>query len=61
MASCATCGKTILFGGARAGPLRFCNSRCKKAGGAAAELVESIPEDVIEEEVAAIHAGDCPR
>ena len=60
MAACATCRKTILFGGVAQDGRRFCNKQCATKG-AVLRLAESIPQEVVAREVAAIHLGACPR
>lgn len=60
MAKCAYCNSTILFGGARDGDLRFCNSLCLK-NGVAVRLAKRIPDEMIQGEVEAIHHGPCPQ
>jgi len=60
MATCAYCGKTILFGGVQQGELRFCSAICHDAGHilvAAATVPESAAQNLARE----IHSGVCPR
>ena len=59
MASCANCGQAILFGGVKHGTLRFCNQRCYNAA-KHLHLEVDVPEDELEELLAAFHEGDCP-
>src|SRR5712692_9519771 len=60
MASCAYCGTTILFGGARQGELRFCNSKCQSKGGVLS-VAARVPEGAAQNLALQIHAGLCPR
>jgi hypothetical protein len=60
MASCATCNKTILFGGTRRGTERFCSEACSTAG-AGARLAAQIPASVVQQQVWQVHQGNCPR
>lgn len=60
MASCASCGQTILFGGLTDGPYRFCKEACRANSGAL-QIAAQIPDDVIEEQAREIHQGACPR
>ena len=60
MATCDQCGTMILFGGVKAGGARFCNARCHRA---AAQMAAQnlIPAGVVEEHLARLHQGPCPR
>jgi hypothetical protein len=60
MATCDSCGTTILFGGVKQGDLRFCNATCQSNGHllAAAELV---PDDVALEFARQMHQSNCPK
>ena len=60
MASCATCGSTIVFSGVRDGELRFCNDECQ-AQAYLFEIAARIPEEEIRRQVETIHAGPYPR
>jgi len=60
MASCATCGTTILFGGKRLGDLRFCSDKCVVQGQYLA-VAAQVPESAAMELAGRIHAGLCPR
>jgi hypothetical protein len=60
MATCAYCGETIVFGGVKAGQLRFCNATCQgKARMAAAAA--PVPEEAVANLARQIHSGPCPR
>jgi len=59
MASCATCGSTILFGGFDDGGVRTCSARCREAGVLVAEAAR-VPEAVVRERVSATYHGPCP-
>jgi hypothetical protein len=59
MASCDSCGTTILFGGVRQGDLRFCNERCRQKGFLLA-VAQQVPEDVLSQYVQDAHQGQCP-
>lgn len=60
MATCAYCNTTIFFGGVREGELRFCNQKCHQQGMFLAAAY-SIPADVIQPRVIALHQGTCPQ
>lgn len=60
MASCDSCGSTILFGGVRQGDRRFCNARCQSAG-ALMQISSSIPEGQVTEAIWRVHQGMCPK
>jgi hypothetical protein len=57
--ACATCGKTILFGGKRRDDLRFCSDECA-AQGDLVVAAQQVPEGVVIQTAAAWHRGDCP-
>jgi len=59
MATCATCGSTILFGGARLGEFRFCNSNCL-ARGRPLTIARDIPDNILTDLARRIHSGQCP-
>ena len=64
MSRCDHCGTLILFGGMRAGGRRFCNDACLRAGtfrSAAQQLAEQVPEELVQQQVAAVHQGTCPK
>jgi len=58
--NCAYCGSTILFGGAEAGGLKFCNAKCRDSGSLLA-AGHSVPEDLVEEAANVLHQGQCPK
>src|SRR5947199_7473086 len=59
MAQCGYCGTTIIFGGVRDGAQRFCNNKCHQSA-YVLRVSEHVPPDVLEQQVRAIHEGDCP-
>jgi hypothetical protein len=64
MARCAACGETILFGGAKQGELRFCNSICLNKGQALAAAQASaaaVPEHVAQALARELHQSNCPK
>ena len=60
MASCAYCGRTILFGGKRLNELRFCNGTCL-ANGAHLAFVDQVPTQQVTELASTLHRGPCRR
>ncbi|MGD0900027.1 MAG: hypothetical protein ABR915_19505 [Thermoguttaceae bacterium] len=60
MATCASCGTTILFGGKRSGDLRFCSQKCFDKS-LVVQLAAQLPEDLVNQEVIATHQGRCPK
>lgn len=60
MASCATCGSTILFGGLRHGELRFCKQECADQGHLLAAMA-ALPEAEAEEHAQSLRTGPCPK
>jgi hypothetical protein len=60
MANCAYCGSTIVFGGKRAGDLRFCNATCQEKG-ALLGVASQLPAEMVEEAVRTTHGGNCPK
>ena len=60
MASCDTCGSSILFGGKSEGGYRFCNATCQQRGRVLI-AANQVPEDVLNEHVHAVHQGACPK
>lgn len=60
MATCDTCGTTILFGGVRQGDLRFCNAACAQKG-ALIHAAGRISDTEVETQSRAIHQGNCPK
>lgn len=60
MATCAYCGETIVFGGVKAGDLRFCNGKClDKARVLAASA--PVPDEAVADLARRIHSGPCLR
>jgi hypothetical protein len=60
MARCNACGTFILFGGASDGDYRYCNEKCQ-ADDLLREAAKAIPEDYMQEQIQAVHAGECPK
>jgi len=60
MAVCASCGTTILFGGARDGDTRYCNARCQQRGRLAAAATSAFTEQELQTELLNLHRGPCP-
>ena len=60
MASCASCGTTILFGGKESGGMKFCSDKCL-ANRSLLDVMSRIPETVVREQAAKIQAGACPN
>ena len=60
MARCAYCNTVILFGGVKDGDLRFCNETCHQQGQFLL-VADQVPEELVAEQVAAVHEGPCPK
>lgn len=60
MASCATCGSLILFGGVRDGDLRFCKDECHAQGFLIA-VARDVPEGALLQSVSRLRNGPCPQ
>jgi hypothetical protein len=60
MASCDSCGSTILFGGKRDANGRFCNAKCQARGGLLARA-KQVPDETVREQVWKTHQGMCPK
>lgn len=60
MASCASCGQSILFGGLRDGELRFCNETCH-SNAVAVRAALTVPEGEAKSHAEQIRMGPCPR
>jgi hypothetical protein len=60
MATCSSCGATILFGGKRDANGRFCNAKCQARGSQLAR-VNQLPEATVREQVWKTHQGPCPK
>lgn len=59
MASCNSCGTTILFGGKKEGNYRFCSDKCL-ANGRVLSVADQISPDDLEKYARQIHRGQCP-
>jgi len=59
MATCATCNKTIVFGGVRDNGYRFCSKSCHR-GGQLLIAAQEIPADVVKELAREVHSSACP-
>lgn len=59
MASCATCGSTILFGATKVGALSFCHAGCQAKGHLLVRAAQ-VPEAEAYAWARRIHAGRCP-
>jgi hypothetical protein len=60
MASCNSCGATVIFGGKRSGNYRFCSDKCMAAG-KLLSAANQIQPDILERHVHDVHQGRCPR
>ena len=60
MATCSTCGSTIIFGGVRDGDLRFCNEKCHGKGGVLL-VANQVPPEIVQRQAFEIHRGLCPK
>lgn len=60
MASCAYCNSLILFGGTRAGDLRFCDAKCAEKGRLAFAANE-LPQAEVAKYLGQVHRGRCPE
>lgn len=60
MATCGYCGETIVFGGVKAGDLRFCNGKCLERA-RVARAAAPVSEEAVEDLARQIHSGPCPR
>ena len=60
MATCDSCGSTILFGGKRDANGRFCNQKCQGRGALLA-LSKQVPDALVREQVWKTHQGTCPK
>jgi hypothetical protein len=56
---CATCGKSILFGGIRDGARTYCSRKCQ-AGDEAGRLGRRIPVRFVHAHAVGIRGGRCP-
>jgi hypothetical protein len=60
MASCAYCDSFILFGGVKEAGQRFCNAKCAGKG-QVLRVASTLPAELVEKQVRAVHAGNCPK
>ena len=60
MATCGSCGTTVLFGGATIGQTRYCNAKCAQRG-QILTYSQQIAPDVVRDSVSRVHRGACPR
>ena len=60
MASCDSCGTTIVFGGVKDGDFRFCNKKCH-SDGQVIITAQQLPESLVSKHVQLIYAGPCPK
>lgn len=60
MASCAACGRTVLFGGTKDGNFTYCNDDCYAAAVVYA-VAADIPPEVVRERAMQIFGGLCPK
>ncbi len=60
MATCDSCGSTILFGGIKENGMRFCNNDCRR-NGSLLILSKQIPKNIVDEQANKIHRGLCPK
>lgn len=58
MATCASCGNTILFGGERVDGLRFCDFDCRAKGNLIV-AAHRLPSDFVNSRVLEVHQGAC--
>jgi hypothetical protein len=64
MSTCQHCGTFIVFGGKQSNGLRFCSEKCYQAGivrSASHQLAQQVPEELIQQQVLAVHQGNCPK
>ncbi len=59
MAKCSYCGTLILFGGKRAGALRFCSDPCYE-NRIPPSLADQISEVTVFQQIIKVHSGNCP-
>ncbi len=60
MATCATCGLTILFGGVRDSGFRFCGKKCAEKC-TLLQAIRAVPEDLVLSEATRVFNGPCPE
>lgn len=59
MATCASCGTTVLFGGTRVGRSTFCNAKCAAKAPLLA-VAESLPAGEVQREMQGVRNAPCP-
>ncbi len=60
MATCTGCNSTIVFGGVKDGPFRFCGRRCHENSWLV-RVAAQIPPEVVDAAAKKIHSGQCPE
>ena len=60
MAQCASCGRTILFGGKKSVGLRFCNDKCEQRSALVSAMAE-VPTEITQKYAEFLHGGSCPK
>ncbi len=60
MASCASCNRTIIFGGKKLGERRFCNDKCLQKGQLRLLAEEQVTEEDVRRAVEEMRNGNCP-
>ena len=60
MASCASCGSTVIFGGKSAGERRFCSDACLQRG-ALLSALDQVPPELLAKQTQEVHQGTCPK
>jgi len=61
MATCMTCGKTIIAGGVKDHGYRFCSKPCHQRKAAYISKLSEVPEAAVAAEVEKLRAMRCPR
>jgi hypothetical protein len=60
MAKCDYCCTFYRGGAIKDGDLRFCSGHCRDRGQMLKSALACVPEEVIEDQIASVHAGPCP-
>lgn len=60
MQKCAYCGSTIIMGGVRSGPERFCNNKCA-ANGHVLRLAAAAPAQLVDRQLNELFHSNCPK
>ena len=60
MKTCYHCGKTILFGGKKAGSSLFCSTTCA-SNRALIDASRQVPEALLQQKLQSLHQGPCPK